>query len=227
MSRGMMDRGRPIVVWLTVTVAALLAGRTVPGSWRAAGAAAPADQTVADALVAGCATLLAVALGWLWLVTSATAAQVLAGAAPSGDGTTRRLVLLACGVAVVAGTAVPAHADGGGDAGRAVEQLVGLSLPDRAVAPSAPSAEPRTRPVAATRTGSGHGERYVVRPGDSLWSIAQAHPARGDDVERRWRAIWAANRDVVGADPDLIHPGQALRLPATDPRTHTDEDGAR
>jgi len=65
-------------------------------------------------------------------------------------------------------------------------------------------------------------ERYVVRPGDSLWSIARAHPA-GDDVDLRWRAIWAANRDVVGADPDLIHPGQALRLPGTD----TDEDGAR
>jgi nucleoid-associated protein YgaU len=39
----------------------------------------------------------------------------------------------------------------------------------------------------------------------------------------RWRAIWTANRDVVGLDPDLIHPGQALRLPGT----HTDEDGAR
>jgi nucleoid-associated protein YgaU len=228
MSRGMMHRGRSLVVWLAVTVAALLAGRTVPGAWRAAGADAPAGQAIADALVAGCATVLAVALGYLWLVTSVTVAQVLAGAVPSGAGTTRRLVLLACGVAVVAGTAVPAHAEGGaGDAGRAVERLVGLSLPDRAVAPPTPSAEPRTRPVAATRTGSEHDERYVVRPGDSLWSIAHAHPARGDDVERRWRAIWAANRDVVGADPDLIHPGQALRLPGTHPRTHTDEDGAR
>ena len=57
-------------------------------------------------------------------------------------------------------------------------------------------------------------DAYVVRPGDSLWSIARAHPAPAADVETRWRAIWRHNRDVVGDDPDLIHPGQALRLPA-------------
>jgi nucleoid-associated protein YgaU len=227
MSRGILQRGRPLVVWLAVTVAALVTGRTVPGAWRAAGAGAPAGDAVADALVAGCATVLAVALGWLWLVTSVTVAQVLAGAAPTGTGATRRMVLLACGAAVVVGTAVPAHADGGRDARRAAQQLVGLALPERAVAPDIPSAEPRTRPVVVTGTESGRDERYVVRPGDSLWSIAQAHPAGDVDVERRWRSIWAANRDVVGADPDLIHPGQALRLPGTHPRTHTDEDGAR
>jgi nucleoid-associated protein YgaU len=215
---------RPVTVWLAVTVAALAAGRTVPAAWRTAGADAPAGDPVTDALVAGCATVLAVALGWLWLVTSATVVQVLAGATPTGAGTTRRLVMLACGAAVVAGTAVPAHADGGrGDA----EHLVGLSLPERAVAPVTRSPEPRARTATVSLRDVGSGERYVVRPGDSLWSIAQAHPADGDDVELRWRAIWAANRDVVGADPDLIHPGQALRLPGTHPRTRTDEDGAR
>lgn len=228
MSRGMVQRGRLLVVWLAVTAAALTAGRTVPAAWRAAGVGAPAGQAVTDALVAGCATVLAVALGWLWLVTSVTVAQLVAGAAPTGSGTTRRLVLLACGAAVVAGTAIPAYADGGrGDVRRAAERLVGLSLPERAVAPATPSAEPRTRAMAVTRTEPGHDERYVVRPGDSLWSIARAHPARGDDVERRWRAIWADNRDVVGADPDLIHPGQELRLPGTHPSTRTDQDGAR
>lgn len=226
MSRGKWQHGRPLVVWLAVTVAALLTGRALPAAWRDAGAGAPAGDAVADALVAGCATVLAVALGWLWLVTSVTVAQVLAGAAPSGAGATRRLVLLACGVAAVAATTVPAHADGGpGDTRRAVQQLVGLSLPDRAVAPATPTPEPPTRTVATPRAGDD--VRYVVRPGDSLWSIARAHPAAGEDVERRWRAIWAANRDVVGTDPDLIHPGQALRLPGPHRRTHTDEDGAR
>jgi hypothetical protein len=216
----MKQCARPLAVWLAVTVAALGAGRTVPAAWCAADAGAPAGGAVTDALVAGCATVLTLALAWLWLVTSATVAQVLAGATPSGAGATRRLVLLACGAAVVAGTAVPAHADGTrGDA----EHLVGLSLPERAVAPATGSSEPRARAVTVARRDAGAGERYVVRPGDSLWSIAQAHPTDGDDVELRWRAIWAANRDVVGADPDLIHPGQALRLPGT----HTDEDGAR
>lgn len=219
MSRGMSERTRPLVVWLAVTVAALTAARSVPAAWRAADTAAPPGSAVTDALVAGCATVLAMALAWLWLVTTATVAQVLAGATPSGLGTTRRLVLLACGAALVTGTAVPAHADGGRT--HDAEHLVGLSLPERAVAPAAPSPEPRAR--AGARRDTGAGERYVVRPGDSLWSIAQAHPSGGGDVELRWRAIWAANRDVVGADPDLIHPGQALRLPGT----HTDEDGAR
>lgn len=228
MSRGMTQVARPLAVWLSVSAIALAAVRTLPAAWRAVDTGAPAGGVVTDALVAGCATVLAVASGWLWLVTSATVAQVLAGAAPTGADATRRLVLLACGAAVVAGTAIPAHADGGtGD----VEHLVGLSLPERAVVPATRSPESRAPTRAVARRDTGAGERYVVRPGDSLWSIAQAHPAGDDDVERRWRAIWAANRDVVGADPHLIHPGQALRLPSTQPEsqpgTHTDEDGAR
>jgi nucleoid-associated protein YgaU len=220
MSRGMMDAARPLTVWLAATVAALAAGRTVPAAWRAVDTGAPAGVAVSDALVAACAAVLTGALGWLWLVTTATVAQVVAGAAPSGAGAPRRLVLLACGAAVVAGAAVPAHADGGRGG---AEHLVGLSLPERAVAPAARApGRPRDEAVSVARTDAGAEERYVVRPGDSLWSIAQAHPA-GDDVEVRWRAIWTANRDVVGPDPDLIHPGQALRLPGT----HTDEDGAR
>ncbi len=57
---------------------------------------------------------------------------------------------------------------------------------------------------------------YRVVAGDSLWAIAARH--LGDDdpvrVDRYWRAIYAANRAVVGDDPDLIHPGQLLVLPA-------------
>lgn len=224
MSRGMKQGARPLAVWLAVTAAVLAAGRTAPAAWWAADAGAPAGDAVVDALVAGCATVLAGALGWLWLVTSVTVAQVLMGATPTGAGATRRLVLLACGAVVVAGTAVPAHADGGHDD---AEHLVGLSLPERAVAPATRPPEPRAPAVTVARRDAGTGERYVVRPGDSLWSIARAHPTDGGDVEVRWRAIWAANRDVVGTDPDLIHPGQALRLPGTHPGIPTDEDGAR
>jgi nucleoid-associated protein YgaU len=63
----------------------------------------------------------------------------------------------------------------------------------------------------------------VVAPGDSLWAIAE-RSLRGnlddlDDlaVERRWRAIYRANREVIGADPDLIVPGQRLVLPVPPP----------
>jgi nucleoid-associated protein YgaU len=65
-----------------------------------------------------------------------------------------------------------------------------------------------------------------VRPGDCLWRIAArdlahhrpgpATPARevGDAaVDHRWREIYAANRAVVGPDPDLLRPAERLRLP--------------
>ena len=49
---------------------------------------------------------------------------------------------------------------------------------------------------------------YVVVKGDSLSRIAQR--AYGDG--NKWRKIYEANRDVI-KDPDLIYPGQSLRIP--------------
>jgi hypothetical protein len=204
-SRGPRTTWRPLAVWLAVSAATLLAASSLPGAWRSARVGAGPDA-VADLLVAGCATALTVALAWLWVVTTGTVAGLLTGKVRAGGGTTRRLVLVACGVAVVAGTTLPATASGG--EGR--ELLVGLALPDRAVAPAA---HRRHRPVVRTAAEPGAPDTYVVRPGDSLWSIARAHPGVATSVERRWRAIWQANRDLVGDDPDLILPGQALRLP--------------
>jgi nucleoid-associated protein YgaU len=62
----------------------------------------------------------------------------------------------------------------------------------------------------------------VVKPGESLWEIAAAElgatagdGAAGDRaVANRWPQWYAANRAVIGPDPDLILPGQALRIPA-------------
>jgi nucleoid-associated protein YgaU len=59
-----------------------------------------------------------------------------------------------------------------------------------------------------------------VRAGDSLWSLAAGDlPADSSDalVATRWRAIYAANRSVIGPDPDVIVPGQRLVLPGKDP----------
>lgn len=218
-SRGSRTTSRPLAVWLAVSGAALLAASSLPDAWRSAGAGAGPDA-VADLLVAGCATALTVALAWLWIVTTATVAGLLTGKVRAGGGATRRLVLVACGVAVVAGTALPATASGG--EGR--ELLIGLALPDRAVAPAPPR---QHRPVLGTTAGPEAPDTYVVRPGDSLWSIARAHPgATGSgSVERRWRAIWQANRDLVGDDPDLILPGQALRLPDRTDHDRHEQDG--
>lgn len=48
---------------------------------------------------------------------------------------------------------------------------------------------------------------HLVRPGDTLSHIAVAH-----QVEGGWQALYEDNREVVGADPDLIFPGQQLDL---------------
>ncbi|MCH1866460.1 LysM peptidoglycan-binding domain-containing protein [Nocardioides sp. CFH 31398] len=78
----------------------------------------------------------------------------------------------------------------------------------------------------------------MVRPGETLWDLAAAQlrarhgtPGPTDaEVDARWRAIWAANADVVGPDPDLILPGQHLRSPGggtsrTDPTQPHDQPG--
>lgn len=65
-------------------------------------------------------------------------------------------------------------------------------------------------PAPATRSAghaAGHTVRYVVRPGDTLTSISAAHGAGG------WHAVYERNRAVIGADPNLIVPGDRLLLP--------------
>jgi nucleoid-associated protein YgaU len=52
-------------------------------------------------------------------------------------------------------------------------------------------------------------DTYTVQAGDTLSAIAQRHYGKAS----RWHAIFEANRDQID-DPDLIRPGQVLRLPA-------------
>ncbi|TCC35188.1 LysM peptidoglycan-binding domain-containing protein [Kribbella sindirgiensis] len=58
--------------------------------------------------------------------------------------------------------------------------------------------------------------RVVVRKGDSLWSLAARElgpSATAEAIAARWPDWYAANRHVIGNDPDLILPGQVLRIP--------------
>ncbi|HEX8080398.1 MAG TPA: hypothetical protein VF557_09325 [Jatrophihabitans sp.] len=77
---------------------------------------------------------------------------------------------------------------------------------DRA-APAASRSDPRPTPS---------GDHVRVRPGDSLWSIA-AHrlgaagsPAR---IQGEWPRWYALNRQLIGADPNLLRPGASLLAP--------------
>lgn len=94
--------------------------------------------------------------------------------------------------------------------------------PAGAPAPAgAPGGQPAGAPVAAAPAAApGHpaaARPVVVRPGDTLWSLAAQSLGPGATaaaINARWHAWYAANRTVIGADPDLLHPGQRLRPPA-------------
>ena len=51
-------------------------------------------------------------------------------------------------------------------------------------------------------------QRYVVREGDTLSGIASDKHVRGG-----WPALYKANKKAIGGNPNLIFPGQVLRVP--------------
>ncbi|MEV6170796.1 transglycosylase family protein [Streptomyces sp. NPDC051954] len=63
--------------------------------------------------------------------------------------------------------------------------------------------QPQTTP----QSRAGTAEMYTVVRGDSLSGIAEKKDVRGG-----WQGLYAANRKTIGADPDLILPGQRLSL---------------
>jgi len=75
---------------------------------------------------------------------------------------------------------------------------------------------PAARPAPRDRTGETPGDRkHRVRPGETLWGIAArwCGSERPIDILRLTMEIHRLNRQLIGADPDLILPGQLLSLP--------------
>ena len=64
------------------------------------------------------------------------------------------------------------------------------------------SSSPAPKDETVTRT-------YTVVAGDSLSKIAKKIYGSAN----RWKEIWEANKDQI-KNPDLIHPGQVLKIPA-------------
>jgi LysM repeat protein len=62
--------------------------------------------------------------------------------------------------------------------------------------------------AARQSSGAGHQQTVIVRPGDTLWSIAVAHYA-GDPREGVWKI---QHRNQLGGN--VIQPGERLVLPA-------------
>ncbi|MCA1679584.1 MAG: LysM peptidoglycan-binding domain-containing protein [Actinobacteria bacterium] len=94
------------------------------------------------------------------------------------------------------------------------EAPLAAESPPPALATAAPAAAV-TRPVAAPDIPD-DADSYLVRSGDSLWSIAKrlrGPRASTAQVAREVNRLWHLNADRIGTgDPNLIMPGQTLRL---------------
>ncbi len=180
------------------------------------------------AALLGCAVWLLGSAGLVALARVAGAfapgSPLVAGCARAAERTcpalARGAVVAALGL--TAGTAVvgSAVADTGHGASppSPTSALSGLPLPDRAVGAGPATPAPRAAVVS-------HPRQVVVRPGDSLWSIAAdlLGPGAGDtEVTAAWHRLHDANRSRVG-DPDLILPGQRLLVPELDARPRGEE----
>ena len=55
----------------------------------------------------------------------------------------------------------------------------------------------------------GESEFYTIVKGDSLWKIAKKYYGDGN----KYPVLFEANREVI-KDPDLIYPGQVIRVPS-------------
>ena len=93
--------------------------------------------------------------------------------------------------------------------------------PAQVAGPPGPPDWPIDDPAAQPATAAAD---HVVVPGDCLWRIAADRLEEDTGTSptdaataRSVAAWWAANTDVIGADPDLIHPGQVLHAPPSHP----------
>lgn len=222
--------GRCLLVWSAATASALaVVGALLPhlaAASDALGRGELAEQPFPELLVWCCEAALVVCASWWWVTATLVVRDARAGRAGDRAWLPRpvaRGLAAACGVVVLGSAGTPVHANGDGrphatDA--AADVLAGLPLPQRATTTTRVSLlllRHVERDRAATSGQPLRHEHVVeVRPGDTLWSLARRTlppDAPTADVARRWPAIHALNRAVIGPDPDLIRPGQRLRLP--------------
>ncbi|MBT9255889.1 hypothetical protein KMZ32_10425 [Phycicoccus sp. MAQZ13P-2] len=228
----------------TATLGAGALGRLALGTARAGLAGVPV--AVDDALVAAAAALAVLGLGWLVLTLVLAALAGAPGAVGRGAArlaaavtprAARQLAALLLGAGVVTAGAGTASAASGGpglpDPGWSATAVVGAPAVAGSTDPASPGPAPdpgwtpdapRVRPqpdvgVVSGRFSVTDADAVVVHRGDSLWTLAAHHlgPGATDaEVARAWPRWYAANRAVIGADPDLLLPGQVLRVPAVD-----------
>jgi nucleoid-associated protein YgaU len=83
-----------------------------------------------------------------------------------------------------------------------------VAAPKPAPTPTPTKVAPTVSPTTATKQTTPTSLTYTVVKGDTLWKIARRFGFS------HWSPIYEANRSVIGSDPNLIKPGQRLRIPA-------------
>ncbi|MBI3088102.1 MAG: LysM peptidoglycan-binding domain-containing protein [Candidatus Omnitrophica bacterium] len=83
------------------------------------------------------------------------------------------------------------------------------AAPEQAGEAAAPEVELSPEAFAPIDSGAPV-ETYVVKKGDTLWTIAARSDVLGDGS--KWRRIYDANRDQL-KNPDQLRPGMTLRIP--------------
>ena len=189
------------------------------------------------------ALVAAAALGLAWLVVVrllVTTVAVLASTLPGVTGTlarriadavsprfVRSTVRIACGVAVAA---TPLSGAAVALAEPPPPPVVTASLPSTTVrlvaAPAVPVLD-RQVTVRSVRTAPSPPVAQprrvvVVRPGDTLWSIAARElgpRATDEQIAAAWPRWYRTNAEVIGPDAGTIRPGQHLRVPDVSGRT--------
>lgn len=217
-----MRQLRPATVGTATAGVLLVVAAPTPSAALATVRTSSSASDVLLPLIALVALLAWSLLAWLLVLTAFLLARRLPGIAGRGaaaaahriaPATIRQLVELALGVSVAAGVLAASPASASGPAIPPAPPAATASL-DWPAASTSATASASAAPAPAP--DSAPDRPVVVQPGDSLWRIAAAHlPAGATDreVAQAWPAWWSANRDAVGAHPDLIHPGQQLDPP--------------
>lgn len=235
-----MKQLRAVLVLGGIAVsAALLAGagwRALAASWADVLAAGPASLDQLAAAAAG--TAVAGLAGWLAVGLLAATGSALCSAAGRGAGRTagllaragrrvapaavHRLVGALLGAGLVLGTTGTALAAPAGSSGTPVAvATVATAQAAGDLDPTWSAGPAEHRPAAGNRLPGPRpraplGAEVVVRRGDTLWDLAARHLGPGAGPVRiaaEWPRWYAANRAVIGPDPDRLEPGQRLRVP--------------
>jgi hypothetical protein len=181
----------------------------------------PAIET--EAVGVACGVAAWACLGWLCIAVVAALLGTLPGrlgalgrriSALSLPAIARPALAGLLGLALLQGGPAAAVAPGHASSGVAVspnDPPPGASLDWPTPAPTVP-----LQPAPAER-----GRSIVrIRAGDTLWDLAAARLGPRATIRRtasEWPRWWAANREVIGSDPDVIRPGEQLIVPR--PRT--------